>query len=259
MPLAPEVTAAFRAFTLPLDEDLYAALSAAARLEDVGKGREGAVLTEVDPERGVPIERTTPRYARPAQVFSPVHARLARRVEEATSLPTRFNHCLFERYTDAYATMGAHSDQALDLAEGSFIAIVSAYQHPALAPTRRLMVASKEHDGAEVEIPLTHHGVVVFSTEDNRLFRHRIVLAAPARAPENPWLGVTFRTSKTFALYREGRALLADGLPLALADEAQRREFFQLRRRENREVDFVYPPLAYTLSESDLAPPDALG
>lgn len=39
------------------------------------------------------------------------------------------------------------------------------------------------------------------------------------------------------------------------ADDEQRREFYQLRRRENKETDFIYPLLTYTISESDLMPP----
>lgn len=39
------------------------------------------------------------------------------------------------------------------------------------------------------------------------------------------------------------------------ADEEQRSEFYRLRRRENKETDFVYPPLTYTVSDSDLVPP----
>ncbi|ALO13532.1 hypothetical protein AQF52_7950 [Streptomyces venezuelae] len=40
-----------------------------------------------------------------------------------------------------------------------------------------------------------------------------------------------------------------------MADDEQRQEFDRLRRRENQETDFTYPPLTYTASESDLTPP----
>lgn len=260
MPLSTEVAAAFRAYALPTETNLFGALSAAVRWEEVGKGRRGAVLTDVDAERGTPIVRTTTRYATPAQRFGPEHERLARLVEGAASLPARFNHALVERYTKACTTMGAHSDQALDLEDDSSIALFSCYEDPARAtPLRRLRVQSKVAGGEEVDVALPHHGVVVFSAETNRRFRHRIVLVAPASAPDNPWLGVTFRRSKTFVRDRDGRTLLADDTPLVLADEAQRREFYGLRRRENEETDFVYPPIGYTVSESDLMPPVRVG
>ena len=44
---------------------------------------------------------------------------------------------------------------------------------------------------------------------------------------------------------------------LTLADDDQRREFYHLRSRENNETDFAYPRLTYTISESDLMPPES--
>ena len=73
---------------------------------------------------------------------------------------------------------------------------------------------------------------------------------------ENEWLGVTFRTSKTFVVAADdGHAHFPDGTALTMAHDEQRKEFYTLRARENAEVLFAYPRLAYTLSESDLMPP----
>ncbi|GAA3197093.1 hypothetical protein GCM10010451_54280 [Streptomyces virens] len=241
---------------VPADGNLFAELSASVRWEDVGKGRRGAVLTRTDEAGGVPLVRTTTRYGSPAQRFRAVHERLARRIQERTALSAGFNNALIESYTNAYTTMGGHSDQALDLADESFIAVFSCYRDPEAGPSRKLIFESKGSDGGEkFEIPLTHHGVVVFSVDTNRRLRHKIVLDASARAVDNPWLGVTFRTSKTVVRFRDGDAWLPQGERLTLADDEQSREFYQLRRRENRETDFTYPPLTYTVSESDLMPP----
>lgn len=241
---------------VPADGNLFAELSASVRWEDVGKGRRGAVLTRTDEAGGVPLVRTTTRYGSPAQRFRAVHERLARRIQERTALSAGFNNALIESYTNAYTTMGGHSDQALDLADESFIAVFSCYRDPEAGPPRKLIFESKGSDGGEkFEIPLTHHGVVVFSVDTNRRLRHKIVLDASARAVDNPWLGVTFRTSKTVVRFRDGDAWLPQGERLTLADDEQSREFYQLRRRENRETDFTYPPLTYTVSESDLMPP----
>ncbi|MGX1315481.1 hypothetical protein RKD24_005600 [Streptomyces calvus] len=241
---------------VPADGNLFAELSASVRWEDVGKGRRGAVLTRTDEAGGVPLVRTTTRYGSPAQRFRAVHERLARRIQERTALPAGFNNALIESYTNAYTTMGGHSDQALDLADESFIAVFSCYRDPEAGPSRQLIFESKGSDGGEkFEIPLTHHGVVVFSVDTNRRLKHKIVLDASARAVDNPWLGVTFRTSKTVVRFRDGDAWLPQGERLTLADDEQSREFYQLRRRENRETDFTYPPLTYTVSESDLMPP----
>ncbi|MFD0898866.1 hypothetical protein [Actinomadura sediminis] len=236
-------------------EGLFAELSASAFLEDVGKGRRGAVLAKVDEEGGVPLVRTTTRYGGPAQRFRAVHERLAQRIQERLTLPVGFNNALIESYTNAYKTMGGHSDQALDLADGSFIAVFSCYEYPEMAPSRKLIFESKGDGGETFEIPLVHNGFVAFSVDSNRRLRHKIVLDASAQTTDNQWLGVTFRTSKTFVRFRDGHAYLPEGARLVLADDGQEREFYSLRRRENKEAHFVYPPLTYTISESDLMPP----
>ncbi|MER7516771.1 hypothetical protein [Streptomyces sp. NPDC126499] len=243
---------------LPADEDLFAELSASVRFEDVGKGRRGAVLTRIDETGAVPLVRTTTRYGGPAQPFRPVHERLARRIQERAGLPGGFNNALIESYTHAYRTMGSHSDQALDLAEDSFIAVFSCYRDPTAGPSRKLVFETKGSGAETFEIPLTHHGVVAFSVDANRRLRHKIVWDAPAGAPDNPWLSVTFRASKTLVRYRDGHAHLPGGIRLTAADDEQARAFYRLRRRENDETDFVYPPLTYTVSESDLMPPEPL-
>ncbi len=241
--------------TLPARENLFAELSASARLEDTGKGRRGAVLVKADEAGGVPLVRTTTRYGSPAQHFRPAHDRLAQRIQECTALSVDFNNALIEIYTNAYRTMGGHSDQALDLADESFIAVFSCYEYPEAGPPRKLIFESKEAGGEKVEIPLAHHSIVAFSVSSNRRLRHRIVLDAPGPAADNQWLGVTFRTSKTFVRFRDGHAHLPQGARLLPADEEQRHEFYRLRRHENRETDFTYPLLTYTVSESDLTPP----
>ncbi|MGW8761492.1 alpha-ketoglutarate-dependent dioxygenase AlkB [Streptomyces sp. NPDC055815] len=255
MPRESTISAEILSFALPAEEDLFAELSVSARLEDVGKGRRGGVLTRIDETGGVPLVRTTTRYGSPAQRFRAVHERLAQRIQERAALPVGFNNALIESYTNAYTKMGGHSDQALDLADDSFIAVFSCYEHPDAGPPRKLLFASKEPGGETFEIPLAHNSVVAFSVDSNRRLRHRIVLEAPAQAADNRWLGLTFRTSKTLLRFRDGHAYLPEGVRLASADEEQRREFYRLRRRENDETDFAYPLLTYTVSESDLMPP----
>ena len=253
MLLEPEV----RPYVLPTEGNPFAELFASARFEAVGKGRLGAVLTKVDELGNTPLVRTTTRYSTPAQRFRAVHERLAQQIRQRAALPVGFNNALIESYTNAYTTMGSHSDQALDLADASFIAVFSCYQHPERAdPPRKLVVESKGSGGDSFDVPLTHNGVVVFSVDTNRRCKHKIVLDKPAALAENQWLGITFRTSKTFVRFRDGHAYLPDGAPLTLADDEQQREFYQLRRRENHETDFTYPRLTYTVSESDLMPPE---
>ncbi|MCI4046118.1 alpha-ketoglutarate-dependent dioxygenase AlkB [Streptomyces sp. TRM75563] len=257
-----------RSYALPIEPDLFTELSESARWEDVGKGRRGATLARIDEAGGVPLVRTTTRYGSPTQRFRPVHERLARQIQERAEMSAAtFNNALIESYTNAYRTMGFHSDQALDLADESFIAVFSCYQHPEASPPRKLIFEAKgsgadsgagsggESGGEKFEIPLVHNSVVVFSVASNRRLKHKIVLDAPDRTADNTWLGVTFRTSKTLVRFRDGHAHLPQGVRLTTADDEQQSEFYRLRRRENKETDFVYPSLTYTISESDLMPP----
>lgn len=251
-----EASDVFRTYTVSTRGDLFAELCASARLEELGKGRRGAVLVETEGTRGVPIVRTTAVYTLPAQGFRAIHTALARQIRACASLAIPFNNALLEVYTRAYATMGAHSDQALDLDDAGEIALFSCYEHPEVGPSRRLMVESKETGGPSFVIPLLHGRVVVFSADTNRRFRHRIALDPAAGDPDNTWLGVTFRASKTWVSARDGQPRLADGTPLTLASDEERGEFLRLRRRENQEIDFVYPRVTCTLSPSDLWPPE---
>lgn len=246
----------FRSYPVDTEGNLFDELLASVCFEEVAKGRQGAVLVQPDESRGTPIVRTTTKYSMAAQSFQPVHARLAQQVIENASLQNGFNNALIECYTNEYKTMGAHSDQALDLENESHIAIFSCYEHPELPnPPRKLIVKLKEGGDHPFEIPLPHNSVVVFSLSTNRQFKHKIMLETSANMPDNRWLGITYRRSQTFIRIRDERTILEDGTLLRLATEDQAREFYRLRGRENREPNFKYPSLPYTLSQSDMLAP----
>ena len=255
---APEYKIAdeFREYVLPIKDNLFEKLLASVRFENVGKGRQGTVLVKPDEERGIPIVRTTTTYDSPPQCFGSVHTNLARQIQKRASLAVDFNNALIENYTNAYAKMGYHSDQALDLKDGSTIAIFSCYKYPELAnPPRKLVVKSKQPGIDTIEIPLIHNSVVLFSLATNRRFKHKIVLDTSVCPPENQWLGITFRTSKTFVEFRDERTYFEDGKLLTLANDDQKSEFYSLRSRENKETDFTYPRITYTIAQSDMMPP----
>jgi hypothetical protein len=267
LPPESNITDEIRSYTLLTEGNLFEELLASVRFEDVGKGRQGAVLIKIDETCTIPIVRTTTRYSVPAQCFQSVHEQLAQQIQTIASLSVGFNNASIENYTNAYTTMGSHSDQALDLADESFIAIFSCYKHPELAnPPRKLLVELKEsgRDSPKgtlrdrIEIPLTHNSVVLFDLDTNRRLKHKIVLDTSTQTPENQWLGITFRTSKTFVRFRDEYPYFLDDARLTLANDEQRREFYNLRRRENNEMDFTYPRIAYTISESDMMPPEPI-
>ncbi len=253
---APE--APFRVYTLENQANLFDSLFASVRFETLGKGRQGTVLIKPSENGGIPIVRTTTVYSAPAQLFSLEHEQLAQQIQERASLPVGFNNALIETYTHAYTHMGSHSDQALDLADGSFIALFSCYKYPELTSSpRKLLIESKQPGGKKSEIVLTHNSFVLFSVDNNRHYRHKIVLEAASPKSDNPWLGITFRCSKTFLHFRDQVAYFADNTPLTLANQEELSAFYPMRRRENQETDFRYPDLTYTLSASDMMPPES--
>jgi len=226
------VTDEFRTYSMNMDGNLFDELMDSVNFEDLGKGRKGTVLLNPDPSLGHPIVRTTSKFDGASHCFGSVHKRLANQIQNRASLPLALNNALIETYSNEYFKMGFHSDMALDLAERSFIALFSCYKDPELAnPPRMLVIEPKE--------------------SANSRFKHKITLDRSANPPENQWLGVTFRTSKTWVNFQDKQPFFADGTPLSLADEEEARKYYALRGRENKELDFTYPELRYTISQSD--------
>lgn len=257
----------FYQLPLSLEQESFSQLTGLVDLEQVAKGRQGNHLVHLQ-EQGIPIVRTTTQYNIPAHNFALQHHHLLQQLNEAVAQaptlslpPLVFNNALVEIYTQEYFKMKYHSDQALDLADGSYIALFSCYEHPEALTKRQLRTLKVRNKTTQKEFSfhLEHNSVLLFSLETNTQFSHKIVLEpAPqkkANVPENRWLGFTFRQSKTFIRFEEGTPYFADGTPLALAEEQQRRAFYHLRGQENKSQDFVYPLLPYTLSKGDLLPP----
>lgn len=245
----------FEVHTVGLGTRAFEALSRGLELEAVGRGR--GVLHLTEPEaRGVPLVRTTSRLERPAHVFTEAHRELVAALAGVSPEGARFNAALLEIYDRGYAKMGYHSDQALDLEPGTWIALYSCYERPQEQTFRRFLRVKEKGGEEEVAIPLEHDSAVVFSLEANARHVHKIVLPSLDRGPDNRWLGVTMRCARTF-LRREGEAWrLPDGEILRLAaSEEERRWFYRLRGQENRDPDFVYPPVPLTLSPGDLLAP----
>lgn len=243
----------FLKFTLDLKDSLFPALLNSASFEQVAKGRMGNHLVKVD-EQGVPIVRTTTKYNIPANNFAPVHHQLVSTINASLeNIPAQgFNNGLIEVYDRNYTKMGFHSDQALDLDGNSYIGVFSCYERPD-EQVRKLVVQDKV-SGEEFAHLLTHHSVVLFSVENNTKFVHKIVLDGEPRS-DNRWLGITFRTSKTYIHFKGEGAYFANGEVLELANKVQEKEFYTLRGEENRRMGFEYPALTYTINQADLMKP----
>lgn len=237
----------------------FGMLSAGIALETLGPGRRGVHLSR-ESDGVFPLVRTTTRFSGPAEPFLPAHVAAAERIATAMGDgllgAAGFNHALLEVYDDRYTKMGYHSDQALDLSDDSWIALLSCYDRPMPASgpgVRKLWVKSKTDD-ERVGIPLSPGSVVVFSTQTNARYLHKIGLPAAAEAPVR-WLGLTLRCSKTHLRFDEGGPFLPNGQTLRIADDVDTRVFYRLRGAENRTVGFVYPEIDYTISPADLQRP----
>lgn len=257
----------FYQFSLSLEDTLFASLSKSAVFEDVGKGRKGNHLVKMS-DKGIPLVRTTTKYTIPAHDFSSIHTTIAEQIESTVKntpeIPfseVSFNNALIEIYNREYTKMKYHSDQCLDIESSSFIALFSCYEQPeevSKQVLRKLKVRDKIAN-KEFEFLLENNSVVFFSVANNSKFQHKIVLEPVSGKkeviPDNRWLGITFRTSKTFIHFKDELPYFSDGTLLELANEEQRRAFYMTRGEENRSMDFEYPTMKYTLSESDLMLP----
>lgn len=244
--------------------DLFHDLKKSTEFEDILPGRVGAVL--VDQYDLTPIVRTTTKYKNPAQQFKPIHYEIINNIKKAviSSIPDLdFNNALIEIYDNNYCTMGYHTDQALDLKDGSYIGIYSCYEKPSEIDelnSRKLIIKNKVTDDI-IEISMDHNSVILFDLATNQQHLHKIV------ASNNKlnkwclgytWLGITFRLSKTFIHH-------IDNIPyfyktdkiLTLATTEESKTFYKLKSEENKKIDFdySYSDITYTISPSDLLQP----
>ena len=206
--------------------------------------------------------RSTTKYERAHQRFRPAHRELASAIVSQMGLPSvRFNNAMVERYHCHYRKMGAHSDQALDLADDSYICLYSCYNMTVAPPDLRQLVVTCKLTGDTRAFLLEPDTAVLFSVADNVRFMHKIVPVEPGK-PTNAsvWLGVTFRCSKravTFAA--DGAALLETGEALTLlTTRASSSQFYKERSAENASsVPYRYSAAAARckVSPSDVLPP----
>ncbi|MBL3658763.1 alpha-ketoglutarate-dependent dioxygenase AlkB [Fulvivirga sediminis] len=255
----------FHKITIDLERNLFEEFSNSVSFEPTGKGRLCNHLVYEEKE-GIPLVRTTTSFNKPAHHFSAKHGMLADKIkshfEEIDHLASlNFNNALIEVYNQHYKKMKYHSDQCLDIDKNSYIALFSCYEKPeelTEQSIRKLKVKDKDTD-EEFEFELTHNSVVLFSVTTNTKYLHKIVLE-PVKGlkpltSDNRWLGITFRKSNTFIQFKDETPYLINGSRLKLADESQKKAFFELRGEENKNPNFVYPVLNYTISPADLLPP----
>jgi hypothetical protein len=240
----------FQTYSLPVDRS-FEELSKVTTFGNVCKGRVGAVIVD-DSGGGVPIIRTTTRYTDPVQRFAPLHSEIIASLNEILPCPVAFNNAMVETYTPEYNKMGFHTDQSLDMEDDSYIGIFSCYKDTVVSEDLRTLTVENKLTNETSTIRMGHNSMVLFSTDTNRLHRHKITLESQST---NTWLGVTMRLSKTLIDFIDGVPYMRNPRrPLRLASEAERGRFYQLKGVENRTANYVNPDIDFTISQSDLMP-----
>lgn len=235
----------FQQFYLDFDNNIYDELRQAQILEDIGYGRNvGNVYLSTSDH--VPIVRTTSKYKNPIQRASEIHKIIINKINEQHDI--NVNNIMVEQYDNSYATMKYHSDQATDLADDSRIFIFVCYENP--NKSNRTLAICNKSDNKKYALNMFHNSVTMFDTNINKQFVHKI-----HREYEDPTkcIILTMRLSKTMVLYTPIPKI--NGVELRMYKDNENHEFYKLRGRENKETDFTWPQIEYTLSESDLLPP----
>jgi len=236
----------FVKYRLECAENLFASLFLANDFERFSNHRLGAIV--VAPLNNmIPIVRTTTAYSQPSQHFSSHHYDLIDRIKTMANMAfLQFNNAMVEVYDSRYTNMKFHTDQALDLAPDSYICLFSCYENEQEPHVRKLKFKEKNSRLPTCsEIPLEHNSFVLFSTETNRRYLHKIVSEGKTRSR---WLGVTFRQSKTYVQTIDDTFYFeADDQKLTRATACEKTEFFKYKRQENTEIDYHYPTIHYTL------------
>lgn len=230
----------------------YDELMLSCNFEEITHGRKGGVLVDNDNY----IIRTTTNYVEPASKFLPIHYEIMESIHD-TFIDwgnIKFNNALIEVYDNNYRNMGYHSDQSLDLASESFIGIYSNYKNPTDRRCYRKLKIRHKTRNEFLEFTLEPDSVVIFSTNVNSEYLHKIILEN-TRTAENEWLGITFRLSKTSVNFIDDVPYLSNGKMLTLCNNEQKKDFLKWRRLENKNIEFLYPEINYTCSMSDMLPP----
>lgn len=240
--------------------NIFDELSKLTEFENIINGRLGANLVDYK-NNLIPIVRTTTIYNKKAQKFLPIHYDIIENIKKITNKNIEFNNALIEIYDSEYRNMKFHSDQALDLVDNSYICIFTCYQNPTY-DIRKLKIKNKTTNELS-EILMEHNSIILFSTETNKQFMHKIILETTPQhlqlhknnATTNKFLAITFRLSKTFIQFLNGVPYLYPSSKiLRMADSDERKEFTKYKGIENSKICNNYPEINYTISPSDLLP-----
>jgi len=246
----------FLKFNLDFEHNLFDELSNTIKFDNITKGRKGAILVDIQ-NNLVPLVRSSTSYNLAPQKFTSTHHHVIEQIKKINNeLDLQFNNAMIEIYTSEYRTMGYHSDQSQDLHNDSYVCIFSCYNNSNNSSDLRKLIIKDKITQEESEIILEHNSCVLFSLSTNKKYLHRIILDNNTSDKSYLWLGITFRLSKTLINFVDGTPYFTNpgSLPriLRLANDKEKMEFYKLRSNENKQIEFTYPEIDYTISKSDL-------
>lgn len=234
----------------------------ATNFENVINGPKGAVICDIH-NNTIPLIRTTTKYINPSQSFKNIHYELVSHIKTLTNYTfenVSFNNALVEIYNNEYKSMRYHTDQSIDLQDNSYICLFSMYDNQNGNNMRSLIVKNKLTN-IEEEIKLEHNSLVIFSTEVNKNFLHKILLKNTHKTNiHKQWLGITLRLSKTFITFINEIPYFVNinnhnveiVHHLYLANDEEKKDFIKYKSFENKLTNFTYPLIFYTINPSDL-------
>ncbi len=241
----------FQKYILDFEPNYFEELSNSIQFENITEGKLGANIADFQNET-IPIVRTTTSYNIPTQSFNTLHMEIIEKIKSISQIPNlAFNNGMVEIYSSTYSKMKFHTDQSLDLEPNSYICIVSFYKNPSNSQKRKLIIQNKITSDIE-QIELDHNSVVIFSTDANKTHIHKIILENP-NIDSNKWLGITLRQSKSFIKFMNNIPHFASDLSrLRICNSDEKKLFCKLKGIENKEINFNYPHIDFTVSPGDL-------
>lgn len=243
----------FHTLDLELGNNIFKQLLGATIFEDIVPGRKGANLLVVDDR--IPLVRTTTNYTKPAQKIKPIHKKIMDKIIKKFGKDINFNNIMIELYTSDYRKMGWHTDQAQDLEKDSYICLFSCYEKDTKPEDIRKLKIKNKKDDSCIEIFMHDSSAILFSAETNSNHLHKIVLDS-VKPSNNRWIGMTMRLSKTFIKFIDNRPVFINNLKeLKKATTEDIKTIRKLKKEENLNIEFNYPELDFSLSDSDFTVP----
>ena len=241
----------FQKYILDFEPNYFEELSNSIQFESIIEGRLGANIADLQNDV-IPIVRTTTSYNIPTQPFNNLHIGIIEKIKSISQIPNLvLNNGMVEIYGWEYSKMNFHTDQSLDLEPNSYICIVSFYKNPLNSQKRKLVIQNKITSYVE-QIELEHNSVVIFSTDANKMYKHKIILENP-NIDSNKWLGITLRQSKSFIKFINDIPYFTSDLSrLRIGNSDEKKLFCKLKGIENKEINFDYPHIDFTVSAGDV-------